>query len=72
MPFSLLELSMRNAEEYLPDEESEFTRAVCDHEILLSFRDDEHAYAFHDWWNMVGSKAFVKWVEQERQPEYRE
>jgi hypothetical protein len=34
------------------------TRTVPDHEVLLSFRDDEHAEKFADWLEGDGWPAF--------------
>lgn len=62
---------MENAEDYLPEETNEVVYHVPDHEVVLSFNDDEHAYAFHDWWGLVGGQAFVKWVKTERHLEFR-
>jgi len=30
-------------------------------ETLLSFRQDEGNYAFHEWWDVEGSKLFSEW-----------
>lgn len=39
--------------------------SVAEHEILISFNNDDGAYAFHEWWNSVGQKQFVDWVKKE-------
>lgn len=36
---------------------------IPDHVVMLSFNDDDQAYAFHDWWNTEGFKAFQKFFE---------
>jgi hypothetical protein len=40
----------------------ELTRSVPDHELLLSFRDDEHASMFSDWLQGPGWEAFGTWA----------
>ena len=62
---------MDNPENYNPDMRDQFVRDVAEHEVLLSFNSDEHAYAFNDWWLMKGSQQFVDWVRDERHPEHR-
>jgi len=49
------------AEEYTF--ERQFTRDVHEHEILLSFNDDDGAVLFMDWWRQKGEKAFEAWQE---------
>lgn len=39
-----------------------FTRSVPAHELLLIFRDDAHAIAFHDWLMESGWTAFCHWA----------
>lgn len=36
-------------------------RKCFENEILLSFYDDEGAWAFREWWEEVASQAFAKW-----------
>jgi hypothetical protein len=36
--------------------------SVPEHQILLSFNNDEDALLFLDWWNECGWKAFAKWA----------
>jgi hypothetical protein len=38
-------------------------RPIHDHEILLSFNDDDMGYAFDEWWNEQGFTAFQKFFE---------
>jgi len=38
-------------------------RDIYEHEVLLSFNDDDKAYAFNDWWNTKGFNAFQKFYE---------
>ena|GEM_PF-6748267 len=59
------------AEEYLPDERSEITRKINNHEVFLSFNSDEHAYAFHDWWGVEGGERFIEWLTEYREGETR-
>lgn len=37
---------------------------VADHEVFLSFRNDDDAIFFREWWNDVGVKAFAKWLDK--------
>lgn len=43
-------------------------RRCFENEILLSFLDDDGAYAFAEWWYMHGADAFGQWVEEN--PDY--
>jgi hypothetical protein len=38
-------------------------RKCFEHEILMSFYDDDGAYEFEDWWNAEGSVLFYKFLE---------
>jgi hypothetical protein len=51
----------------MPDfvRQQEFTRSVLDHEIVLTFRDDEHAEKFADWLSEDGWTAFGTWVDSQ-------
>ena len=40
-------------------------RKCFEHEILLSFYDDDGAYGFRDWWYEEGSAVFYKYMEKE-------
>lgn len=40
-----------------------FQRSVPEHELVLSFRDDDHAAKFHDWLEEIGWDQFTTWVE---------
>jgi hypothetical protein len=46
----------RMPSEYPPHE-------VADHEILLSFRNDEDAAFFHEWWEDGGNYLFREWLD---------
>lgn len=41
----------------MPDK---FERRIAEHEVLLSFYDDEFALAFREWWEDEGSESFQK------------
>lgn len=45
----------------------EFTVHLADHEVLLSFVNDEDAYRFRDWWYEDGHILFEKSVEDEEE-----
>ena len=38
------------------------SRMVYDHEAVLSFDDDEGAYAFREWWDNAGLRLFSFWL----------
>lgn len=40
----------------------EIVRRLYDHEILLSFYDDEASLKFDEWWNEVGMYEFGAWL----------
>ncbi len=46
----------------------EYTRRVPEHEIYLSFNNDEDAEDFYYWFYVeeIGLKLFEKWVEENR------
>ena len=50
------------AEEYLPDMPRQIDREIHDHEVMLSFNSDDHAYAFDEWWGQEGQQQFLGWV----------
>lgn len=35
---------------------------VAEHEVFMSFNNDDDAIAFQDWWNAEGAAAFGKWL----------
>lgn len=39
----------------------EITRYIADHEVLLSFSDDQHAFVFGDWMFEHGWELFKKY-----------
>ena len=63
---------MKDWREYEPELEDEVCFSIPDHQVLLSFIEDEHSYAFNDWWGMFGKKEFLKWVRTQRKPENRQ
>lgn len=44
--------------------QGETTHHFAEHEILLSFLNDEDAAFFHEWWGDVGNFAFKKWIDE--------
>lgn len=38
-----------------------------DHQVLLSFMNDEDAHYFEDWWHDQGIKQFIKHVDDEKE-----
>ena len=48
-----------------PQIDQEMTVRAADHEMFLSFTNDEDAVLFHAWWHIAGLKAFLKWAEKE-------
>ena len=40
----------------------EVTRHSHEHEVFLSFTDDDGAIAFEEWWNTEGPRAFNEWL----------
>lgn len=42
------------------------TGHVAEHEVFLSFRGDDHALAFEEWWHAEGAAAFQGYLD--RQP----
>jgi hypothetical protein len=41
-------------------------RSVPEHELLLDFRDDDHAVSFSDWLNEEGWLSFLAWTATRR------
>jgi hypothetical protein len=37
------------------------TQSVAEHEVLISFLDDEGAEVFREWWAEKGQEAFDRW-----------
>lgn len=35
---------------------------VADHEVLMSFLDDQDAFDFREWWEDEGSAVFLTWL----------
>ena len=42
---------------------NEIHTSVPEHQILITFNDDEDAEKFFDWFNSVGAKHFLEWCE---------
>jgi hypothetical protein len=42
-------------------------RRCHEHEILMSFLDDDGAYAFAAWWHDQGAEGFGTWCEEHGQ-----
>jgi hypothetical protein len=49
-----------------------FERRIAEHEVLMSFYDDEAAYAFREWWEDEGSALFQKFCGAEDVLEFPE
>ena len=41
---------------------NEIRTRIPEHEILISFYDDEDAEMFYDWFNSIGKNDFVNWL----------
>ena len=41
----------------------EFIRKCYDHEVLLSFNNDEDARNLKEWWYEIGFESFIYWLE---------
>jgi hypothetical protein len=37
---------------------------IPEHQILISFNNDEDADIFHYWFNNIGRKQFLDWVKK--------
>lgn len=48
-----------------PQITQEMVVRAAEHEIMLSFNDDEDAELFSDWWNRKGCTEFMKWASKE-------
>lgn len=46
-------------------------RECHDHEIMMSFFDDEGACAFREWWDDVGAEQFYDWLVQSEEFKYQ-
>lgn len=44
-----------------PTINDEIVTRPAEHEIFLSFNDDQDAERFVEWWESVGFKAFAEW-----------
>lgn len=38
---------------------------IPEHEVLISFNNDDDAYAFNEWWNVRGKEDFEKYYSKE-------
>lgn len=45
-----------------PDLPREITTSLGEHDILLSFNNDDTAEMFSDWWYTVGQNMFAKYL----------
>lgn len=45
--------------------ETEMVTRCAEHEIFLSFVNDDDAVLFYEWMNSKGGKAFLKWRDTE-------
>ena len=43
----------------------ELIRDVPDHELLLTFRDDDHCQIFREWLETDGWESFISWRQSE-------
>lgn len=41
---------------------------VAEHEVFMSFNDDDDAIGFREWWHAEGSEHFNKWLEENQAP----
>jgi len=46
----------------------EATFYIPEHEVLISFNNDDDAYAFHEWWQKRGKEDFEKFFSEEWAP----
>jgi len=37
-------------------------RKCFEHEILMSFYDDQGSYEFEEWWNSMGNQLFAQYL----------
>ena len=49
----------------LPDIIREIHATVPEHQVLLSFVNDDDAMTFFDWWEDEGAYLFEQWVKGE-------
>lgn len=40
------------------------THEVAEHEVFMTFRNDDDAALFREWWEDEGAAAFGKWLAQ--------
>lgn len=50
------------AEFEAPSLSQEFSVSLAEHEVLLSFNDDEHAESFGYWWQQQGLNDFAHYL----------
>lgn len=48
----------------------EITTHLAEHEILLSFFDDDGAYSFSEWFEEEGKILFQNWLRKQDTSEY--
>jgi hypothetical protein len=44
----------------------EFNVSVAEHQVLLSFVDDEDAELFDEWWHRDGLSLYSRWIDSLR------
>lgn len=54
-----------------PNLSREMTVHAAEHEIFLSFVNDEDAELFSDWWNTKGAKLWSAWSDKEKEKRER-
>lgn len=42
-------------------------KRVAEHEVFMSFNDDDDAVAFRDWWAEVGAEEFQDWLNKSKE-----
>jgi hypothetical protein len=52
-----------------PELKRETKFRLAEHQILLSFNNDEDAYPFEDWWYEEGFEMYQKYVERMKEEE---
>lgn len=58
------EVWIDNIPDNLPKVLTEITHYIPEHQMLLSFNDDDPAEKFSDWWFSEGKDSFSKWSEK--------
>ena len=53
----------------MPNIERELHTSVAEHQILLSFTNDDDALIFHEWWYMIGEDLFASCLKKNKDTE---